>query len=88
VAAPEPSRAVERGKCYLTRGFSGALPGQEAGPEAMGHMVACRWTPCFGLDLERVYRGTRSAGCQHRQSRRLRHWPCCVAKDLANITLW
>jgi hypothetical protein len=47
VAAPEPSRAVERGKCYLTHGWPRALPGWEAGPGAMGHVAACHCTPCF-----------------------------------------
>jgi hypothetical protein len=47
VATPEPSRVVERGKCYLTCGCPGALPGWEAGPGAMGHVAACRCMPCF-----------------------------------------
>jgi hypothetical protein len=47
VATLKPSREVELEKCYLTRGCSEALPGQEAGPGAMRHVAAHRCTSCF-----------------------------------------
>jgi hypothetical protein len=57
LAAPMPSRAVERGKCYLTRGRPVALPGWELGPGAMGHMATCHCVPYFQSRLGACIQG-------------------------------